>query len=205
MSIRKNRDVLDELHLFDVDKANRIIYVHGDVNDSESIEIDYRIASKFIKNLNYLESLSTNEITIKMLVPGGDWSEGMAMYDAISQSKCYITTISYSYACSMSSIIIQAADHRIISKHADFMIHYGTYGSDGDYRAVANGLEYYKRSNDIMFDIYANRCLKGEYAVKNNMDVKSLKEFFKHQVIEKTDWWMSSDEALYYGFVDEII
>ena len=58
---------------------------------------------------------------------GGEWSDGMAIYDAISMSRSYITIIAYGQAESMSSIIFQAADRRLITPNTYFMSHYGSY------------------------------------------------------------------------------
>lgn len=204
MTARKTKDVLEEIHDLCIDKQHRIIYVHSEFCDEET-GVDWRMASRFIKNLDYLDSLSNEPILIKFVTPGGDWNTGMAIYDAIARSKSHITTLSYAHARSMSSIIIQAADHRQISKNADFMIHYGTYGDEGDWRQVANGVEHYKKANDMMLNIYASKCINGKYAIEKNMSLSMIKAFIKKKIDNKTDWWMTSEEALYYGFVDEVI
>lgn len=202
---RKTKDALEELHDHHIDKQQRIIYVHSDFHFEEQTGVDFRMASRFIKNLDYLNSISTEPITVKLLTCGGDWNEGMAMYDAIANSKCHITTFSYAHARSMSSIIIQAADHRQISKHADFMVHYGTYSDEGDAREVKSAMDHYSKTNDVMLNIYAEKCISGKYATESGKKVSDLKKFIKAQIDKKTAWWMTAEEALYYGFVDEII
>ena len=80
----------------------------------------------------------------------------MAIYDAISMCRCFVTIIAYGQAESMSSIIFQAADSRLITPNTYFMAHYGSTGAGGEYLNVQNWVKYEKQICDIMMDIYAN-------------------------------------------------
>jgi ATP-dependent Clp protease protease subunit len=201
---RRQNDALDIVHNNSIDIKNRIIYIHSEFDVEES-GVDFKMAVNFVKNLDYLNSISHQPITLKMLSYGGCWNYGMAMYDAIANSKSHITFISYAHARSMSSIIPQAADKRLINKHCDFMIHYGTYEDSGDFRQVANGLKFTEKQNHVMLNIYASRCIKGQYFRERSMDHKKTLEFIKNKIDKLTDWWMTAEEAIYYGFMDRII
>lgn len=196
---------VENLHYYDIDVENRVIYVHAEFGESEESGVDYRMASKLIKNLNYLNKLSDKPIELNMISYGGCWNYGMAMYDAIKKSKSEITCKSWAHSRSMSSIIPQAATTRLISKHCDFMIHYGTYGDEGDFRKVINGIEHSKKLNDVMIDLYVDRCIKGKFAKEKKFSRKELFEFIKEKMDIKVDWWLSAEEAVYYGFMDGII
>ena len=202
---RRNRpDLVSNIQDNSIDIRNRIIYIHSEF-EIEEAGIDFRMAVSFIKNLDYLNSISTEPITLKMFSCGGCWNYGMAMYDAIVASKSPITMISYAHARSMSSIIPQAAQKRFINKHCDFMVHYGTYEDSGDFRQVANGLKFTEKQNDVMLDIYAKRCMKGKYFRDKDMDQKKTFTFIKNKIEKLTDWWMTPEEAVHYGFMDKII
>jgi ATP-dependent protease ClpP protease subunit len=201
----KRRDEsLDRIHNNSIDVKNRTIYIHSGFDYEES-GVDFKMATACVKNIDYLNSISHNPITLKMLSYGGCWNYGMAMYDAIVSSKSYTTFISYAHARSMSSIIPQAANKRLISKHCDFMIHYGTYEDSGDFRQVANGLKFTEKQNDVMLNIYASRCVKGKFFREKDMDQKKVFNFLKNKIERLTDWWMTSEEAVYYGFMDKVI
>lgn len=204
MARHVRNDLLDDIHCYYLDWKNRVIYLHSELDEYE-VGVDFRMAATFIKNLDYLNSISHAPITVNFMSFGGDWNYGMAIYDAIKQSPSEITTVSYAHSRSMSSIIVQAAAYRKISKHADFMIHYGTYADEGDMRKVVHGVEHYKKANEVMFNIYTERCLNGEFAQERGYDHKKMYKYLQDNIEKKVDWWMSAEEAVYYGFMDEVI
>ncbi|HAI38786.1 MAG TPA: hypothetical protein DCM40_12010, partial [Maribacter sp.] len=96
--------------------------------DSEDSEIDSRVAGNFLKNLRILENSSKSPIILHMFSIGGNWYDGMVIYDAIKYSACKFIVISYGIAASMGSIIPQAAfpsGKRITMPNCDWMIHEG--------------------------------------------------------------------------------
>ena len=197
---------IEEIHTYGVDIENRIIYASSEIDiEGEENGVDYKMASKFLKNVDFLNRLSSKVITVKMMNCGGDWNYGMAMYDCIKKSKAQINTISYAHARSMSSIIPQASKVRYISKHADFMVHYGEYGDSGDMRKVVSGIKHYESQNKGMLDIYAERCVNGEFFSSKNYSVEDTAKFIEEQIDKKTDWWITAQESVYYGFMDKVV
>jgi len=101
---------------------------------------------------------------------GGDWSHGMAIYDAIKLSNNYITIINMSAATSMTSIILQSADYRIMAPNGHCMIHDGSITVAGIPKSAMSEMQYEK---DVllpfMYNLYLNKILekdkKGEYKV----------------------------------------
>jgi ATP-dependent protease ClpP protease subunit len=197
---------LEEVHSYLVNQKTRTIYVNSESEDSEGGEVGvgFHMAQRFIKNLDYLNSLNTNEITVKMQNCGGCWNHGMAMYDAMYNSPAPVTIMMYAHSRSMSSIIPQAATKRIIMPNCDFMVHYGSYGDYGDLREVQSAMDHYKRTNKTMIDIYAKRCVEGPFAKEKNMTEIKMYNYIKKQIDEKTAWWLTAKEAVYYGFMDEV-
>ena len=109
-------------------------------------------------------SLESREpVTIHMHSVGGEWSDGMAIYDAICMSKSYVTIIAYGQVESMSSIIFQAADRRLITPNTYFMAHYGSTDAGGEYLSVQNWVKYEKHICDVMMDIYTQSCIGGKF------------------------------------------
>jgi len=97
------------------------------------------MAEYFIKAMYLLESKDPEKgVTIIMNNPGGDWYHGMAIYDAIKSSSCFCTIKVFGHAMSMGSVILQAADHRVMMPNSRFMIHYG-------YNAINNHSKIYEK------------------------------------------------------------
>ena len=192
-----------EIHTFDLDTANRIIYLYGsDPIEGEEPGVDYRMSTKFIKNLNILQLASQDPIFIHMNTVGGEWSYGMAIYDAIMNIKCHVTIVAYAWARSMSSIILQAADKRVMMPNADFMIHFGTSYESGHYLAVKSSVEFGIKSEKMMLKIYADKCVNGNYFKNRNMSYQEVYDFILDKMEKKSDWWITSAEAVDYGFAD---
>lgn len=137
MSKRHTRDDIDKFHDYSVYIPTRTIYV-GSVNCDDDGEsgVDSAMADRLLKNLSILEAMSAEPITIIMNNPGGDWYHGIAIYDAVKNSKCHITMKILGHAMSMGAIILQAADERIISPNSRFMIHYGYMGMDSNHPKI---------------------------------------------------------------------
>jgi ATP-dependent protease ClpP protease subunit len=197
---------LENIHTRNIDVENRRIYLHGDspIKDEEP-GVDYRMANMFIKNMDILENNNSKDITICMGTVGGEWNYGMSIYDRIKSAKCPTTIIAYAWARSMSSIILQAATHRLLMPHCDFMVHYGTITCEGHYITVKSGMKHDELSEKIMLRIYAERCQTGKFFIDYKMSVEQIMVFIDQQIKEKGDWWLSSSEAVHYGFADAIV
>ena len=138
---------------------------------------------------------------------GGEWNDGMAMYNAIEFSSSYITILAHAHASSMSSVILQAADCRVLTSDADFMIHYGSGGTIDHVLSVISEAEWEKRITKRMFDIYATRCINGPYFKSRYKSITKDKviSFLQRKVKDHHDWWLTAEEAVYYGFADAIL
>jgi len=157
------RDV-EKWFSLNLDLQSRMIYMgsmHTHEDGSEG-GVDHNMTECFIKGMHVLESKNKKPITVIMNNPGGDWYHGMAIYDAIKYSNCHITIKVYGYAMSMGSVILQAADERIMMPNSRFMIHYGTDGIAGHTKIFEKWADESKRNNWIMENIYLDSMLEKE-------------------------------------------
>lgn len=207
MNYLNNLDMLHDFHSYGANIKSREIFLHNHYTDDDNPGVEYKMANTFIKNLRCLELKSLDPITVHMNSIGGSWSDGMAIYDAIKMSQCHISIISYGQSESMSSIILQSADHRYVTEHSYFMCHFGSSGVSGDYLSVQNWIRYEKQICDTMLDIYIQKCYKGKY-FKEKYGAKPDKEKIKtylYRKLKSGDWYMNSADTVYYGFADSII
>ena len=204
-----DKDLLYDLHNYGANIDTREIFLHNHYgsNDEDNPGVEYKMSNTFLKNIRALEINSDKPIVIHMQSVGGEWSDGMVIYDAISMCRCHVTIIAYGQAESMSSIIFQSADKRLITPNTYFMSHYGSTAAGGGYLDVQNWVKYEKRICDIMIDIYAQSCVGGKYFKEkygNSPDIDKVKTYLFRK-LKSGDWYISAEDAVYYGFADEII
>lgn len=204
-----DKDILHDLHNYSANIDGREIFLHSSFSsdDNENPGVEYKMSNTLIKNIRLLEGQSSQPIWIHMHSIGGHWSDGMAIYDTISMCKSYVTIIVYGQAESMSSVILQAADNRLMTPNSYFMSHYGSTEVMGDYLSVINAVDYERRVASTMFDIYARRCVDGQF-FKDKFGKKPSEKQVRQFLIRKLksgDWYLNAEEAVYYGFADGII
>ena len=202
-------DTLYEFHNYGTSIKTREIFLHNYFGaDNENPGVEYKMSNVFIKNLRALDTDNNKGIVVHMHSVGGEWSDGMAIFDAISNSPSYISIIAYAQAESMSSIIFQAADARIITENSYFMPHYGSTDAHGDYLNVQNWVNYEKHICEVMFNIYANRCYKGKYFKEKygggKESIPKVKSWLKRK-LKDGDWYINAEESVYYGFADGVL
>lgn len=200
-------DTISDIHSYGLDVKNRELYLHGYVgNTDEDPGVEYRMAAQFYKNIRLLDAISKDPIIIHMFSVGGEWDAGMAIYDAMCLCQSYITIVAYGQASSMSSIIFQAADKRVMTPNAHFMAHYGSVDCGGDHLSAHNYAKVDKKNTETMIDIYADGCVNGKYFKEHYTDIteEKVRNYLKRK-LKDGDWYMSSEDCIYYGFADSII
>jgi len=202
-------DSVRAIHDWNVDVRKHHIYLVGEGkdydNDSDLSEpgVEYQMVSRFIKNLQILSDLDPiRPILIHQKTCGGDWTEGMAVYDTIKYSTNPIVILNYTHARSMSSIFFQAADKRVMMPHSYFLFHEGTLDVGGTYKGVVTNVEWAKKEHPVMLDIYARRMKeRGRFAKRSLDDIKKMLE---NLMDKKEDVFLSAQEAVSWGLADSI-
>ena len=165
----------------------RIVFLNGEVNDS--------VSNSICAQLLFLEAEDPDsDISFYINSPGGVVTAGMAMYDTMQYIKPDISTIVMGQACSMGSLLAQSgtAGKRKMLPNARHMIHQPSGGASGqatDMEIQVREMLVIKKS---LTEIYVN----------HNSSGKTFEELSKDM---ERDCYMSADEALAYGLVDEII
>ncbi len=185
-------DLIHQLHEFDIDLVSNHIYLMGIDRGYEAVPgleepgIDYVISKRFIKNINMCMRVNPEKpIIIHMKSCGGDWQEGMAIYDSIRSCPSKVIILNYTHARSMSSLIFLAADKRVMMPNSYFMIHDGTYSIDGTLKQVRSSIEFDRINEDTMLGIYAERMTaKGEF---KGQPLSKIKKWLRSQMDKKED------------------
>ena len=165
----------------------RIVMLNGPVEDVT--------ANLIVAQLLYLESENAEkDIFFYINSPGGVITSGMAIYDTMQFIKPKVQTIVMGQACSMGSFLAQAGSPglRKMLPHARHMIHQpsgGTRGMASDIEIQFREIQHFKK---MLTELY----------VKHNSTGKTFEDFERDM---DRDTFMSAEEALAYGLVDEII
>lgn len=200
-------DLISDVNSYGIDVQNRELYLHSYISNSDDDPgVDYRMTVNFYKNLRILDTISNDPIIVHMHSIGGSWDDGMAIFDAICLCKSHVTVIAYGQAESMSSIILQSADRRVMMPSAYFMLHYGSLDCVGDHLSAQNYAKVDKKNTDTMLDIYAGWCVKAKYFKEHYTDpsFEKVKNYLKRK-LKDGDWYLDAHEAVYYGFADLVL
>lgn len=184
MSDRRQTD-FDLLMEHGIDIRGRTVYLQGEVDD-ENIH-------KFIKLVRYLDK-TDGHISIILDSNGGDVNLGLAAYDAIKECRNPVTVKVIGVAMSMGSIILQAADLRVMTKHSRIMIHRGSVAIDGNFNDVKRAMQESAELDKMCLDIYLDK-------------IQDKDPDFRLAQLQKMvdfDTYISSDKALEMGFIDTI-
>ncbi len=159
------RDHIDHWFEYGLDMDNRTIYLGSASYDMDGGEsgVDHLMAEFFIKSIHMLEKASSSAekpILVIMNNPGGDWYHGMAIFDAIRACKNHVTVKVFGHAMSMGSIILQAADERVMSVNSKFMIHYGYDGAYNHSKIFSKWSDEGKKINYVMENIYLDDMME---------------------------------------------
>lgn len=165
---------------------DRVILLEGEVHD--------QMANLIVAQLLFLESEGDKDISMYINSPGGSVTAGMAIYDCMQFIKPDVQTIVMGQACSMGSLLAQAGakGKRFMLPNARHMIHQpsgGARGMQSDIEISYKEITYLKKR---LTEIYVHHNTKG----------KTYEDFERDMDRDK---FMSAQEALDYGLIDEIV
>jgi ATP-dependent protease ClpP protease subunit len=207
LSIR-DADVISNIHEYDLDIESNHIYLMGvdrgyDISGMSEPGVEFYMANRFIKNINLcMRANSTKPIIVHMKTCGGYWEEGMAIYDAIKACPSKVIILNYTHARSMSSLILQAADKRVMMPNSVFMFHDGTYSIEGTMKQVKNTLDFDLRMEDVMLSIYADRM--NQAGIMADYGAPKIKKWLRSQMDKKEDVFLTAEETVEHGLADSI-
>ncbi len=207
--MQKQRDGVLYVHDYNIDLVDNQIFLMGeemipDVDDHlNEPGVEYRMSNRFIRNLMLAKQVNPDKtLLVHMKTAGGSWVEGMAIYDAIKAYPYPLVILSYTHARSMSSLILQAADKRVLMPNSYFMFHDGTDAIDGTQKSVRSYVEFGKSNTKTMLSIYAEAMFaKG---LMKDVPITKIHSWLRRQMDKKEEVYLTAQQAVDYGLADEI-
>ncbi|WP_430009854.1 head maturation protease, ClpP-related [Methylophaga lonarensis] len=140
--------------------------------------------------LSALDNLQADTIKVRINSPGGSVFEGMAIYNALADSKRHVITQVDSLAASMASVIAMSGKERLMYKSAQLMIHNPWTIMMGDHRDFNHEADLLESIRDQLAEIYVQVSGQSMETIQQWMDDTT---------------WMTGSKALENKFVTEVL
>lgn len=163
----------------------RILFIGGPVDDD--------VANLIIAQLLFLVAEdSAKDINVYINSPGGVVTAGMAIYDTLQYIKAPISTICIGQAASMGALLLTAGDKgkRFALPNARIMIHQPLGGAQGQATDIEIQTLEILRMKKLLNEILAKHTGQSLAKVEKDTD---------------RDFYMSAEEAVKYGLIDQVI
>lgn len=162
----------------------RIIWVAGPVDDGMSTVVQAQ--------LMFLDSLDNNDITMHVDSPGGSVKSGLSMVNVMDYINSDIRTICTGLAASMGSILLGAGTKgkRGSLEDSEIMLHQSSGGAYGNIQDAEITMNWWKKKNERLFQLLGKYCNKTAEQVMKDAT---------------RDFWLTAEEAVEYGIIDEVV
>ena len=183
---------------------NKKYNIKNAVNGGGEIDIFGDIDNWWGYNLSQLRmdlfGMDSSEITVNVSTYGGDVFEAFAISGVLESLKKDITTIGYGIVASAGTVILLAGGKRKMAKNAFFMIHNPTSVTGGDADEIRKTANLLDKIQTQLVEIYVSAIEKSGKLIDGDRDAtaKKVTKWVENET------WFSADEALQYGFIDEI-
>ena len=164
---------------------DRIIFLGEEVNETT--------ASLVVAQLLFLESEDPGkDIHLYINSPGGMVTAGLAIYDTMQYIKCDVSTICIGMAASMGAFLLAggAKGKRLALPNAEIMIHQPSGGAKGQATEIQIAAENILKTKKKLNEILAANTGKPYDVIAADTD---------------RDHYMSAQEAMEYGLIDNVI
>lgn len=173
-----------QMDIFSRLMRDRILWVAGVVNE--------QMCNIVQAQLMYLDSVEKKDITLHINSPGGSVLHGLGMVDVMRYINSDVATINTGMAASMGSILLSSGTKgkRASLNFSKVMIHQVSSGASGHVEDNRISQMESEKYNYVLFKMLAEN---------------SGKSFDEVLESARRDKWLNSQEALDFGFIDEII
>ena len=173
-----------QMDIFSRLMRDRLVWVAGPVDD--------RMSTVVQAQLMFLDSSDKTDITMHIDSPGGSVKSGLSMVDVMQYISCDIRTVNTGMAASMGSVLLGAGTKgkRSSLRFSKTMLHQTSGGAGGNIQDARINFVEWEKTNKILFELLGDFCGKTPEQVTEDAS---------------RDFWLSADEALEYGIIDEVV
>ncbi|MBP9030170.1 MAG: ATP-dependent Clp endopeptidase proteolytic subunit ClpP [Bacteroidales bacterium] len=164
---------------------DRIIFLGVPINDD--------VANIIQAQLLFLESTDpSKDIQIYINSPGGGVYAGLGIYDTMQYISSDVATICTGMAASMAAVLLTAGEKgkRTALPHSRVMIHQPMGGAEGQASDIEIVTREILKLREELYEIIATHSGNPIERIRKDSD---------------RDYWMTAQEALEYGMIDEVL
>lgn len=164
---------------------DRIVLIFGEINDA--------VAASVIAQLLFLDSVDPKkDISLYINSPGGVVSSGLAIYDTIKFLNCEVATIGMGLCASMAALLLSSGTKgkRYALRNTKIMIHQPLGGAQGQATEIK---------------IVAEEIIKTRQRINEILAENTNQPLSKIEFDTERDFYLSTQEAIEYGLIDEEI
>lgn len=150
----------------------------------------------FTRRMRDIDASSARKVIVNIRSIGGSVNEALLIYEQLKALSAKVETRCYGYTASAATIIAQAASRgeRKMSANGLYLIHQSKTSTNGNSFELETSIDLLKKTDERIVAIYAEAS--GRPAEEFKALMKANKGRGK---------WLSADEALEAGLIDEII
>ena len=173
-----------QMDIFSRLMMERIIWIAGPITEMTGIIVQAQ--------LMFLDNVEEKDITMHIDSPGGSVKAGLGMVDVMEYINCDISTVNTGMAASMGSVLLGAGTKgkRSSLRFSRTMLHQSSGGAIGNIQDARIEMVEWEKVNKILFQLLGKYC--GKTAKKVEKDAAR-------------DLWLSAEDSLKYGIIDEIV
>jgi ATP-dependent Clp protease protease subunit len=174
------------------DWQNRILVINEPIDEAIVVH-DYILPILRWNEEDDDLGLSVDErkpITLYLNTPGGDVFIGLILAEVIKKSTTPVHITVLALAASMGGVILMAGHKRSAFEFSNVLIHDGSLGLHGSRNKVKDNMKFYDAKDEQL----------KKFILTNT---KITEE--KYKEMDDREWWLTAEEALEQGIIDEII
>lgn len=155
--------------------------------------IDEHVANSVIAQLLFLESQDqAKEVKVYLNTPGGNVTDGLAIYDTMQHIQCPVSTTCVGLAASMGALLLAGGSKgkRFALPNSQILIHQVMGGAQGQAADIKITAEQILKIRDRLNEIMARHTGQPLEKVEKDTD---------------RDYYMTAAEAKAYGIIDAVI
>ncbi len=137
-----------------------------------------------------LKNIGNRDVVVNINSPGGDYFEGLAIYNVLRDHSAKVTVQVLGVAASAASVVAMAGDEIRMARATFLMIHNTWVFAMGDRNALREIADWLEPFDRVSVDIYASRT---------GLDGKEVAKMLDRET------WIGGAEAVEKGFADDFL